>query len=68
MFWLLLEARSIRTPSRWRLPSGAVQGDAHLEQFVVTDDDFGLADFDNAGYGPAIVDLVRYARDQHEEG
>ena len=35
---------------RWRLPSGAVHGDAHLEQFVVTDEDFGLADFDNAGY------------------
>src|SRR5690606_30221336 len=25
---------------RWRLPSGAVHGDAHLEQFVVTDEDF----------------------------
>jgi len=50
---------------RWRLPSGAVHGDAHLEQFVVTDDDFGLADFDNAGYGPAIVDLVRYASSIH---
>jgi hypothetical protein len=50
---------------RWRLPSGAVHGDAHLEQFVVTDEDFGLADFDNAGYGPAIVDLVRYAASLH---
>jgi hypothetical protein len=50
---------------RWRLPSGAVHGDAHLEQFVVTDDDFGLGDFDNAGYGPAIVDLVRYAASLH---
>jgi hypothetical protein len=50
---------------RWRLPSSAVHGDAHLEQFVVTDDDFGLADFDNAGYGPAIVDLVRYASSLH---
>jgi hypothetical protein len=50
---------------RWRLPSGAVHGDAHLEQFGVTDDDFGLADFDNAGYGPAIVDLVRYAASLH---
>ena len=48
-----------------RLPSGAVHGDAHLEQFVVTDDDFGLADFDSAGYGPAIVDLVRYAASLH---
>jgi hypothetical protein len=50
---------------RWRLPSGAVHGDAHLEQFVVTDDEFGLADFDKAGYGPAIVDLVRYAASLH---
>jgi hypothetical protein len=50
---------------RWRLPSGAVHGDAHLEQFVVTDEDFGLADFDNAGFGPAIVDLVRYAASLH---
>ncbi len=50
---------------RWRLPSAAVHGDAHLEQFVVTDDDFGLADFDHAGYGPAIVDLVRYAASLH---
>jgi hypothetical protein len=50
---------------RWRLPSGPVHGDAHLEQFVVTDEDFGLADFDNAGYGPAIVDLVRYAASLH---
>lgn len=50
---------------RWRLPSGAVHGDAHLEQFVVRDDDFGPADFDNAGSGPAIVDLVRYAASLH---
>jgi hypothetical protein len=50
---------------RWRLPSGAVHGDAHLEQFVVTDDDYGLADFDNAGFGPAIVDLVRYGASLH---
>ena len=49
---------------RWRLPSGAVHGDTHLEH-VVTDEDFGLADFDNAGYGPAIVDLVRYAASLH---
>ncbi len=50
---------------RWRLPSGAVHADAHVEQFVVTDDDFGLADFDHAGYGPAVVDLVRYAASLH---
>jgi hypothetical protein len=50
---------------RWRLPSGPVHGDAHLEQFAVTDKDYGLADFDNAGFGPAIVDLVRYAASLH---
>jgi hypothetical protein len=50
---------------RWRLPSGAVHGDAHLEQFAVTDDDYGLTDFDRAGLGPAIVDLVRYAASLH---
>jgi hypothetical protein len=50
---------------RWQLPSSAVHGDAHLEQFVVTDDNYGLSDFDNAGYGPAIVDLVRYATSLH---
>ncbi len=50
---------------RWRLPSGPVHGDAHVEQFVVTDDDYGLSDFDNAGFGPAIVDLVRYATSLH---
>jgi hypothetical protein len=33
--------------------------------FVVTDDNYGLADFDNAGFGPAIVDLVRYATSLH---
>jgi uncharacterized protein (DUF2252 family) len=32
---------------------------------VVTDEDFGLADFDSAGYGPAIVDLVRYSASLH---
>jgi Uncharacterized protein conserved in bacteria (DUF2252) len=50
---------------RWRLPSVAVHGDAHLEQFVVTNETFGLEDFDQAGFGPAVVDLVRYAASLH---
>lgn len=50
---------------RWRLPSVAVHGDAHIEQFVVTDDWYGLADFDRAGFGPAVVDLVRYGASIH---
>lgn len=50
---------------RWRLPSVAVHGDAHLEQFVVTRTTFGMEDFDQAGFGPAVVDLVRYAASIH---
>jgi hypothetical protein len=46
---------------RWRLPSVAVHGDPHIEQFVVTAGSYGLSDFDRAGFGPAVVDLVRYA-------
>lgn len=46
---------------RWQLPVVAVHGDAHVEQFVVTSDTYGVEDFDRAGYGPAVVDLVRYA-------
>ena len=46
---------------RWRLPSVAVHGDAHLEQFVITGHSYGLEDFDAAGFGPSVVDLVRYA-------
>ena len=45
---------------RWRLPSVAVHGDAHIEQFVVTDHSYGLSDLDRAGFGPSVVDLVRY--------
>jgi hypothetical protein len=50
---------------RFRLPSVAVHGDAHIEQFVVTADSYGVADFDRAGFGPAVVDLVRYAASIH---
>jgi hypothetical protein len=50
---------------RWNLPVVAIHGDAHLEQFVVTRDSYGLEDFDQSGYGPAIVDLVRYATSLH---
>jgi hypothetical protein len=50
---------------RWRLPAAAVHGDAHIEQFVVTERSYGLEDFDQAGFGPAVVDLVRYAASIH---
>jgi Uncharacterized protein conserved in bacteria (DUF2252) len=69
-FRLLARASSSRTCNefadlRWRLPAVAVHGDAHLEQFVVTGENFGLADFDMSGFGPAVVDLVRYAASLH---
>jgi hypothetical protein len=50
---------------RWRLPSVAVHGDAHVEQFIVTRSTYGIEDFDQSGFGPAIVDLVRYAASIH---
>ena len=46
---------------RWHRPVGAIHGDAHIEQFVVTPTTAGLEDFDQAAFGPAVVDLVRYA-------
>ena len=69
-FRLLARASSARTchefrDLRWRLPAVAVHGDAHLEQFVVTGQSFGLGDFDMSGFGPAVVDMVRYAASLH---
>ena len=42
------------------LPAVNLHGDAHLEQFAVTDASFGLVDFDDAAGGPAVIDLVRF--------
>lgn len=50
---------------RWHLPVAAIHGDPHVEQFVVTATTYGLEDFDQAGYGPAVIDLVRYASSLH---
>lgn len=50
---------------RWRLPILAVHGDAHLLQFVVTRSSFGLEDFDRSGFGPSVVDIVRYSVSLH---
>lgn len=65
-FRLLARPYEVRTCStfrdlRWSMPVVAVHGDAHLEQFVVTNDTYGVEDFDQSGMGPAVVDLVRYA-------
>jgi hypothetical protein len=38
-----------------------LHGDAHLEQYAITDLGRGLTDFDDSSQGPAAVDLVRFA-------
>ncbi len=51
--------------ARWILPAVAVHGDAHVEQYVVTAATYGIEDYDQAGFGPAIVDLVRFGASLH---
>lgn len=62
--WTCHDFRDLRP----RLPLVAVHGDAHVAQFVVTRDAYGLEDFDHAGFGPSIVDLVRYAVNRDRRG
>src|SRR5687767_6582823 len=42
------------------VPIVRLHGDAHVEQFALTKDMWGLADFDDSARGPAFVDVVRY--------
>jgi hypothetical protein len=42
------------------LPAVTLHGDAHIEQYAVTDLGRGLTDFDDSSAGPAVVDLVRF--------
>ncbi len=41
-------------------PPFNLHGDAHLEQYAVTDLGRGLTDFDDSSSGPAVVDLLRF--------
>ena len=41
------------------LPTVRLHGDAHIEQFALTSDAWGLDDFDDTARGPALVDIVR---------
>jgi uncharacterized protein DUF2252 len=50
---------------RTKLPLTPLIGDAHLEQFAVSERSYGLDDFDRGGFGPAVVDLVRYGASLH---
>ncbi|MGD8858490.1 MAG: DUF2252 family protein [Myxococcales bacterium] len=42
------------------MPQVNLHGDAHLQQYAVTGEFRGLADFDEATAGPAVIDLVRF--------
>lgn len=41
-------------------PPFNLHGDAHMEQYAVTDLGRGLTDFDDSSKGPAVVDLLRF--------
>lgn len=43
------------------MPSVSLHGDAHLEQYAVADDGFGIVDFDDATTGPPVVDWLRFS-------
>lgn len=47
------------------MPLVNLHGDAHIEQYAITATAHGLDDFDEAGMGPAVVDLVRFSASIH---
>lgn len=47
------------------MPLVNLHGDAHIGQYAITSTAHGLDDFDEAGTGPAVVDLVRFAASIH---
>lgn len=48
-------------PALKSLPAVTLHGDAHIEQYSVTDRGRGLNDFDDSAIGSAFIDLVRFA-------
>jgi Uncharacterized protein conserved in bacteria (DUF2252) len=42
------------------LPVVRLHGDAHVEQFALQQDAWGIDDFDDSARGPAVVDIVRF--------
>jgi hypothetical protein len=47
------------------IPNGNLQGDAHLENYAITEQGRGLTDFDAATMGPVVLDLVRFGVSIH---
>jgi hypothetical protein len=41
-------------------PIVRLHGDAHVEQFALTKDEWGLEDFDDSARGPSFIDIVRF--------
>ena len=42
------------------MPIVRLHGDAHVGQFAITSDAWGLDDFDDSARGPAVIDIVRF--------
>ncbi len=47
------------------IPNGNLHGDAHLENYAITEQGRGLTDFDDATIGPVVLDLVRFGVSIH---
>jgi hypothetical protein len=47
------------------IPNGSLHGDAHLENYAITERGRGLTDFDDATLGPVVLDLVRFGVSIH---
>jgi hypothetical protein len=47
------------------IPNVNLQGDAHLENYAITEQGRGLTDFDAATIGPVVLDLVRFGVSIH---
>jgi uncharacterized protein DUF2252 len=41
-------------------PIVRLHGDAHIEQFALTKDGWGLDDFDDSARGPSFIDIIRF--------
>jgi uncharacterized protein (DUF2252 family) len=47
------------------IPNVNLQGDAHLENYAITERGHGLTDFDDATIGPMVLDLMRFGVSIH---
>jgi hypothetical protein len=57
--WIEAVCRGLAEDVR-RVPNVELHGDAHVEQFALTDNAYGLDDFDDSCRGPAFVDIIRF--------